>query len=165
MERGHKRTVTSSKWDVGMISMAYYLALLGATDKDLSVAFGVSIDRISVWKRNKLEFREALAEGKIVADAKVAHSLYKNATGYDYYEEQIDRKTGLAVEVRKHHAAESWAAAKWLELRRSNDWSTTQKIDVRNTNTNVNVDFAKLSTEHLNALAALAQISNTKKLL
>jgi len=167
MQRGSKKGVAKPvKWDERLIMMAYQFALLGATDKEMASAFDVGIDTISQWKRKHPQFREGYAKGKVDADAKVAYSLYQNAMGYDYYEQQIVRMSGgyKLVEVRKHHAAESWAAAKWLELRRSAEWSVTQKYEIKNTNTNVNVDFAKLSTEHLSALAALSQMTNLKKL-
>ena len=168
MQRGAKKGVSSPvKWDERLIMMAFQFALLGATDKELAVAFDVGIDTISQWKRKHPTFKEGYAKGKVEADAKVAYSLYQNAMGYDYYEQQIVRTVGsyVLVEVRKHHAAESWAAAKWLELRRSAEWSATQKYEIKNVNTNVNVDFAKLSTEHLSALEALSQMSNMKKIL
>ena len=160
--RGSKKGVPKPvKWDERLINMAFQFALLGATDKELAVAFDVAIDTISQWKRKHPQFREGYAKGKASADARVAYSLFQNAIGFYYDEETVVRGvdgpgTYKIVKVQKYHCPESWAQVRWLDLRRGGDWSATQKYEVKNTNTNIHVDVAKLSTAQLEALKALS---------
>jgi hypothetical protein len=59
------------------------LCLLGATDKDLAIAFDVSEQTINSWKRKIPGFIESIKEGKEKADGKVAQSLYNRAISGD----------------------------------------------------------------------------------
>src|SRR2546423_8673832 len=64
------------------------LCKLGTTDRDLCLFFNVAPQTVENWKKTYPEFFLALMKGKQEADANVAEAMYKNATGYDYYEEQ-----------------------------------------------------------------------------
>src|SRR5215471_18710453 len=57
------------------------LCLLGARDADLARAFDVSESTIDNWKAAHPEFLAALKAGRELADADVAHSLYRRALG------------------------------------------------------------------------------------
>lgn len=62
------------------------LTMLGATDKEIANFFEVTDTTINNWKLVHPEFFESIKAGKIKADAQVAYSLYKRATGYQYKE-------------------------------------------------------------------------------
>lgn len=62
------------------------LCKLGATDKEIADFFDVSEQTINTWKSEYPEFLESVKAGKIKADAEVAQSLFKRATGYQYKE-------------------------------------------------------------------------------
>ncbi len=64
----------------------YRLCLLGATDKEMADFFNVCEATFNNWKRDFPEFLVSIKAGKIDADAKVAQSLFKRATGYRYDE-------------------------------------------------------------------------------
>lgn len=67
------------------------LCKLGATDQEIADFFDVALSTISLWKLEHLEFSEAIKSGKIKADAEVANSLFKRATGYQYREVTFEK--------------------------------------------------------------------------
>src|SRR3974377_1285199 len=72
------------------------LCLLGATDEEMAAFFGVATSTFYLWQRKHPEFRTAVKDGKLVADAAVAESLYKRALGYSHKAVKIvaEAKTG-----------------------------------------------------------------------
>lgn len=79
--------------------MVVKLCLMGATDKKIADFFNVAESTINLWKLKEPEFSESIKKGKIVADANVAASLYKRATGYEV-------TTQKAIKVRTHKNGE-----------------------------------------------------------
>src|ERR1041384_7074197 len=61
------------------VRRVFELALLGLTDDELAEALGISERTLENWKLRHPEFLEALKRGKSLADAEVAHSLYRRA--------------------------------------------------------------------------------------
>ena len=111
------------------------LCLLGYTDKDLAGHFGVSKTTINSWKKQFPEFLASLRSGKDLADAEVAESLYKRATGYTYdsekifqYEGQIIRAPFTAVVL-----PDVGAAMSWLKNRQPSTWRDKQELGVTGT--------------------------------
>jgi hypothetical protein len=68
--------------------------LLGGTNKDLAVLFGVHEQCITDWMNRHPEFRAAVEEGRTQADAQVAHSLYQRAVGYTVVNRRVETVTG-----------------------------------------------------------------------
>lgn len=109
---------------------AYKLCLLGATDKEMAELFGVSEVTFNAWKHEFPDFLKSLQDGKVIADAKVAESLYKRATGY------IGKKTVTAnvqgvitdvKEVNDYVGPDTAAASLWLRNRQPAKWR--DKVD------------------------------------
>lgn len=152
-----ENTRTPSKWRPEFITLVYQFALLGATDKELALVFDVDPMTIDLWKRTHPEFLEALQRGKLLADAKVAESLNKCANGYEYEEEvaHVCDKEVVITKIRRYAKPDAWAANKWLSLRRRGDWSETHRVDIRNTNVNVNLNLANLSDDELKLLYSI----------
>ena len=101
------------------------LCLLGATDESLADFFGVSISCVAKWKVAHSEFLYALKEGKEVADATVAQSLFNRACGYKTKEAKIASVEGKItdiVEVDKYYPPDSTAAIFWLKNRQPKVW-------------------------------------------
>jgi hypothetical protein len=93
-----------------------------------------------------------LEEGKIIADSKVAASLYKRAVGFSFQEEVLHVIKGEVVRsvVTKHVIPDPWSAHKWLSARQPQLWTDTSKSETTHTNININkFDFNGLSTEEL----------------
>jgi hypothetical protein len=65
---------------------AYNYCLIGATDVELGLFFGVAEKTIKKWKKRYPDFRESIRAAKQLADMKVAGCLYKRAIGYTYQE-------------------------------------------------------------------------------
>ena len=120
------------------------LCKLGTTDRDLCLFFNVSPQTVENWKKTYPEFFLALMKGKQEADMNVAEATYKNATGYDYYEEQaiklretsyMDGKVSRVREhvqvvmVKRHRPADTTAQIFWSKNRRPDQWRDVKKID------------------------------------
>jgi hypothetical protein len=106
--------------------------LLGATDEEMAAFFSVATSTFYLWQRKHPEFRQALKEGKLVADATVAESLYKRALGYSHKAVKIvaDAKTGTEhiVPYTEHYPPDTTAAIFWLKNRRRADWRDARTV-------------------------------------
>lgn len=123
-----------SLYDVAMNDQVRKLALLGLTDAEMAEFFGVDERTFNNWKNEYPAFFQSLHEGKTVADANVADSLYKRATGEHVQIEKAYRnKTTGEVEIVKVMTfipGESGAAKLWLTNRRRQNWADSQNIKV-----------------------------------
>jgi hypothetical protein len=104
---------------------AWSLAIRGATDAEISAAFGISERTLNRWKSEHPSFLEALTNGKDAADSKVERKLYERATGCTTTDTetiaQQDGKGKLTV-IRKRTTAREYppdtmAAMYWLNNR------------------------------------------------
>ena len=117
-----------SKYKPEYAEQAYKLCLLGATDKDLADFFETTEQTINAWKQQHPDFLESLKNGKEVADAEVAASLYKRARGYQYEERTIEGGE-LTKTVVKEVPPDTGAAMAWLKNRRPQAWRDKQDIE------------------------------------
>lgn len=97
MKEGRKSTYREEN-----VRLAQKLAHLGATDRDLADAFGVSIRTISIWQAKHPEFMQALKLGKKEADSRVERSLYQKAVGYNYDAVKIFMPAGAKTIYAPH---------------------------------------------------------------
>lgn len=115
-----------SLYDVSMNDQARKLALLGLTDEEMAEFFGVSVRTFHRWKQDFPAFCHSLNEGKVVADANVAESLYKRATGEIVLVEKAyrNKQTGdvEVVKLSSYIPGDPGAAKLWLTNRRRKDW-------------------------------------------
>jgi hypothetical protein len=128
------------------------LCKLGATDAELADFFDVEESTINNWKIAHPEFLESVKKGKILADAEVAYSFHKRATGYKYdevtYEKLAEAEGGMKVGdegdiedtkketykrkvVTKEVPPDGGAALNWLKNRQKDKWRDKQDIDLR----------------------------------
>lgn len=107
------------------------LCLLGATDKQLADFFSVTEQTVNNWKNDHPEFFESLKEGKQLADAKVAESLYNRARGYEHTEDKVfnDNGTPMVVPTIKHYPPDSTACIFWLKNRDPEKWRDKTHLD------------------------------------
>jgi hypothetical protein len=109
------------------------LCLLGAKDSELADFFDVSESTLNLWKLEHPAFSESIRDGKIKADANVADSLYRRATGEHIQLEKIMKKddgTFEAVRYKQFLPGDPQAAYKWLLNRRRQDWSDSQRVEL-----------------------------------
>lgn len=136
-----------TKYKVSYNQQAYKLCLLGATDTELADFFEVNEDTIHEWKKVHPKFSESLKKGKTVADAEVAASLHKRATGYKYKEtvfEKTDSKETLEGTTDSQITTDQYkkkitlkelppdtgAATLWLKNRQKDKWRDKTEVDL-----------------------------------
>ncbi len=111
-------------------------ALLGLTDKQIADAFDIDESTIHAWKKDHIEFIQALKEGKEIADANVAESLYKRASGYEHKAIKMfydkDSKEVIKEEYIEHYPPDSTAMIFWLKNRRSDLWRDRHQFELIN---------------------------------
>ena len=122
-----------SKYKPEYAELAYNYCLLGATDAKLAEFFEVDESTINNWKIDFPEFFESIKKGKEVADAQVAQSLFKKATGYEHGAVKIfnDQGEPLVVPHTERYAPDTTAAIFWLKNRQPALWRDKQEIDHR----------------------------------
>lgn len=127
MDRGRPTTYKEEYKDT-----VYRLCLLGATDVEIAEILGCSESTLNLWKKDHEDFSESIKNGKMVADSKVAESLYKRAIGYEHFEDQIFQYQGdpVIVPTTKHYPPDTGAAMAWLKNRRPKDWRDRQDLQL-----------------------------------
>lgn len=68
-----------TRYQDSYVEQGYQLCRLGAIDRQLADAFGVSEQTINTWKKKYSDFLESINKGKSLADALVARSLFMSA--------------------------------------------------------------------------------------
>lgn len=113
-----------TKYKAEYAEQTYKLCLLGATDKEIADFFEVAESTINEWKLEHEEFSESIKKGKLPADAEVASSLYKRATGYKVDTVKVFQFQGepIIVPVVEEIAPDTGAAMAWLKNRQSSRW-------------------------------------------
>lgn len=119
-----------SLYDPSMNEMARKLALLGLTDEEIADFFGVHLNTLKGWKTQYPAFLSSLMEGKTVADANVADSLYRRATGeVVFIEKRVKNDDGgyEIIRLSQQIPADPGAAKLWLTNRRGQNWRDKQE--------------------------------------
>ena len=127
----------NSKYKPEYDQLAYNYALLGVIDKQLAEFFEVSESTINLWKIEHPTFSESLKRGKGEADAMVAKSLFKRATGYVHPETKIATRDGQitdTLDVEKHYAPDPTAAIFWLKNRQPEIWRDKKEMVIEENN-------------------------------
>lgn len=104
--------------------LAYKLALLGSTDKELADIFEVAESTFSKWKVDFPELSEALKKGKDEADSIVVKSLFNRANGFHKEETEEIMYKGEIVELKrkKYYPPDVTACIYWLKNRQRDKW-------------------------------------------
>ena len=142
-----------TKWNNFRSSEGFKYALLGATDEKIASLMDIDINTLNAWKRDHPEFGRALKDGKMKADAEVAHAMYRRATGFwiDIVEPVV-LKNGDIVEVnkRKYYPPDGMVGLKWMALRQRELWAEVTRIEATQTNINITkIDLRAFSKEEL----------------
>ena len=112
-------------YDPALCDQAHNYCLLGATNDDLAEFLDVSPRTIDRWIAERADFGDAVRRGRVVADARVARSLYERAVGYD---RTLERTAIVGGELKPvtstvHYPANVQACVFWLRNRRRRTWS------------------------------------------
>lgn len=113
-----------SKYRPEHIEQARKLALLGMTNDQMAQFFEVGTTTFDRWLRDHADFRCAIKEGRDVADAEVAVSLYKRACGYSHPDVHVSNYQGeiTVTPLVKHYPPDTAAAIIWLKNRQPEKW-------------------------------------------
>lgn len=119
-----------SKFSEEMIIQVEQLTKLGANLAQIGEFFGISEATIHNWDQVHPEWREARKRGEMVANMKVADSLYKIALGYKYQETEVitdmDGDIKHTKIVEKQVAPNLGAIIHWLKNHAREFWSDAQ---------------------------------------
>ncbi len=108
------------------------LCLLGYTDAELAAFFGIAESTLNRWKHDHPGFWESINAGKVIADAQVADSLFRRATGEEIIvEKAIKNADGSyeAMRLKQFVPGDVTAQRLWLLNRRKSDWRDKQDIE------------------------------------
>ena len=117
---------------------AWSLYVLGATDKQVSEAFGVSERTILRWAKKFEDFRKVRETTKNLADSRVEKSLYKRAMGYEYTTTETDTvidengqpKIKSIRTYKNYEKPDVGAIAFWLKNRKPGDWRDRREPEI-----------------------------------
>jgi len=101
------------------------LCLLGFIDEELAKFFDVSVSTLNLWKQQYPAFSESIRRGKEYADAEVADSLYRRATGENIIIERAVKMDDGRYDVMKLSQfvpGDVTAQRLWLLNRRKGNW-------------------------------------------
>ena len=138
-------------YDEELLNEAYQLSLLGLKDSELCQVWGIDSHVLAGWKKDKV-FHDALERGRVKADAKVVTALFKRATGFSWYEDHLTVYQGkpTVTRIERYVPPDPWSAIKWLGIRQKALWNETHKVEMTNTNININkFDFTGISDDEL----------------
>lgn len=137
-----------SEYDPSMNDQARKLALLGMTNEEMAEFFGVHVSTFYRWQADNSAFREAVNAGKVAADANVADSFYKRATGeHVEIEKVVKRPSGEheVIKVMTFIPGDASAALNWLKNRQPGRWRDMKAVELS----------GSLTLSHEDALDAL----------
>ncbi|WP_455031433.1 helix-turn-helix domain-containing protein [Oribacterium sp.] len=82
-----------------MLTYVKALKRKGVTDTELAKALGISKQTLYNWKNKSQEFRFAIRDGKMVADAQVENALFLSAIGHAKEVKTVlkDKTTGIPL--------------------------------------------------------------------
>lgn len=147
-----------SLYDPEMNDQARKLALLGLTDSEIAVFFGVDVRTLNNWKDDYPAFFQSLNDGKVKADADVADSLFRRAMGeVVFVERRVKTKDGDYEIVRLSQSvpADPGAAKLWLTNRQPKLWR--EKVVTEHTGPDggpVQIDVGSISDAALREIMA-----------
>lgn len=104
------------------------MAMLGATDREMSQLLGIPLTRLKAWQEKYPDFASAWLDGKLQADIKVAGALFKRACGFTVTTHK-ETKDGLFRE-ETHYPPDVKACTFWLTNRRPDEWQNKIEHDI-----------------------------------
>lgn len=113
-----------TKYKPEYAELAYKFCLMGATDKRLAELLQVSERSVNEWKEVHPEFSQSIANGREIADAEIATSLYHRAKGYSHPDVDIKviQNVVVTTDLVKHYPPDTAAASLWLRNRQGGAW-------------------------------------------
>lgn len=107
----------------GMYRQGYLL-------QDIADYLGIALSTLCNYKNQYPELDEALRRGNQESIYAVENSLFQSCIGYYYTEEEVNKKTGEVVEVRKYAKPNTTSIIFFLKNRDPQRWRDKQEHDV-----------------------------------
>lgn len=148
--------MAKSKWD----SVKDKLGLVEAWCRDglieieIAGKLGISKATMENYKRDHMDFLNALKRGKEIIDYEVEQKLLKRAMGYIYTEKKTTTNpdgSEFITETIKEVVADTTAQIFWLKNRKPKEWRDKRDIEMSG-EMKVNDPFKNLTTEELKKL-------------
>lgn len=98
----------------------------GLTLDQIASNLGISKTTLIKYRDQHPELLTALKSGKDQADVQVENALFREATGYHYFEETVTNK-GEVVRVQRYARPSVTAQIFWLKNRRPDKWRDKQE--------------------------------------
>jgi len=116
----------------------------GLTEEQIAKNLGVAYSTFRVYKDKYPALSAALKRSKAIADREVENALFKNATGYEYTEEQAiklkkvfyldgkrhEEERVEVVEVKRYRFPDTTAQIFWLKNRKPKEWRDRKETEV-----------------------------------
>jgi len=171
------RPGTSPKlYNKKMANRIIMLARLGATQREMAIAIGVSAKTLEGWLHDRKDIRDAYDKGKFIHDHGVQDSLLKRALGFEYPEtktvvgvDSIGRSYEHTTTSTKVVLADPTSMIFWLKNRDPGRWADVQRhqinssVDV-NINNTLKLDSLTDQQREMVQAIALKQLSGTNGL-
>lgn len=114
---------------------AYKLCLLGCVDAELADFFEVTEQTINNWKKEFPSFFESMNRGKKIANAEVAASLYKRATGFERPDSvkifmPANARKPVYAKYTEYFPPDASAAFRFLLNREPDKWRDKREVKV-----------------------------------
>ena len=137
-----------TKYSEANLKMIRYMALKGATDKEMSEVLDVTEQTFNNWKKSHPDFFESLKDWKNEADEKVERSLYERATGYSHKETKFFCHEGMIIseDTEKNYPPDATSMIFWLKNRKPKVWRDKTEVD------QINLDVQKPYEQYLKDL-------------
>lgn len=112
---------------------AYKLCLLGLVDSELADFFEVTEQTINNWKKEFPSFIESMNRGKKIANAEVAASLYKRATGFEHPDSvkifmPANARKPVYAKYTEYFPPDASAAFRFLLNREPDKWRDKREV-------------------------------------
>jgi len=113
-----------SRYREDYCAQVYTLCLLGLVDKEIAEFFLVCEKTLNNWKKEHPEFLQSMQRGRLVADAEVAQSVYKRATGHNCDAVHVSAFMGdvTLTKIEKHYPPDPQSQRFWLNNRQPALW-------------------------------------------
>ena len=141
--------MAKSKYETHVLPYLEQIAAMcrnGATDEEIFKKLKISKESFYKYKRDYVDFSDALKENKEFADLRVENNLNKNANGYEYFEEVVVMQKEIIynengkkqkeivypvkVPLKKHKESETKAQQFWLQNRRPKEWRNQADVNL-----------------------------------
>lgn len=115
---------TPLKYEEGYVERCRVICELGASNKQLADALGISTSTLYDWQCTYPDFARAMKVGKDLPDELVVRGLFHRARGYQQVVEKVFCSEGVIVRatVIEEVAADPRSAEYWLNNRRPGEW-------------------------------------------